>query len=184
MGRDMLTNSRTHSSIGITKYKKREPRVKVRTDITKTLPPGFTLGDSHLFKVTTGSFGLTVGSMKIEKIDKPGTKLNTDEQDGGLCTNESYCFKGGRTGVDFELGVNTGFNTIVTEFITFRSNNKIVLDMVYASFISPGLLQAKAGYLSRSELLKDKRAPGRKINRREFCSGCGLVKSADIGRSK
>ena len=26
-----------------------------------------------------GSFGITVGSMKIEKIDKPGTKLNTDE---------------------------------------------------------------------------------------------------------
>ena len=71
MGRNMLTNSRTHSSIGITKYKEREPRVKVSANIAETLPPGVTLGNRHLFKVTTGSCGLTVGSMKIEKVDKP-----------------------------------------------------------------------------------------------------------------
>ena len=114
----MLTNSRPHSRIGITEYKKREPGIKVRTNITETFPPGFALGNSHLFEVPTGGFGITVGSMKIEKIDKPGTKLNTDEQDGGLCTNENHCFHGGRAGVDFELGVYTSFNTIVTEFIT------------------------------------------------------------------
>ena len=160
----MLTNSRPHSRIGITEYKKREPGIKVRTNITETFPPGFTLGDSHLFEVPTGGFGITVGSMKIEKIDKPGTKLNTDEQDGGLCTNESHCFHRGRAGVDFELGVNTSFDSIVTELITLRSNYKIVPDMVYASFVSTRFLQAKAGDLSRSKLLKDKRATSRKVN--------------------
>ena len=75
----MLTNSRSRGCIGVTENKKREPRIKVRTYITETFPPGFALDNSHLFEVPTGGFGITVGSMKIEKIDKPGTKLNTDE---------------------------------------------------------------------------------------------------------
>ena len=69
MGRNMLTNNRTHGCIGITKYKERELRVKVSTDITKMFPPGFTLGNRHLLEVSTGGLGLTVGSMKIKKID-------------------------------------------------------------------------------------------------------------------
>ena len=53
---------------------------------------------------------------------------------------------------------------MVTELITLRSNYKIVPDMVYASFVSTRFLQAKAGDLSRSKLLKDKRATSRKVN--------------------
>ena len=75
----MLTNSRSHGCVGVTENKKGEPGIKVRTNIAETFPPGFALGNSHLFEVPTGGFGITVGSMKIEKIDKPGTKLNTDE---------------------------------------------------------------------------------------------------------
>ena len=79
MGRNMLTDSRSHGCIGVTENKEREPRIKVRTNVTEAFPPGFALGNSHLFVVPTGSFGLAVGGMKIEEIDKPGTKLNTDE---------------------------------------------------------------------------------------------------------
>ena len=75
----MLTDSRSHGCIGVTENKEREPRIKVRTNVTETFPPGFALGNCHLFVVTTGSFGLAVGGMKIEEIDKPGAKLNTDE---------------------------------------------------------------------------------------------------------
>ena len=75
----MLTNSRSHGRVGVTENKKGEPGIKVRTYITETFPPGFALGNSHLFVVPTGSFSLAVGGMKIEEIDKPGTKLNTDE---------------------------------------------------------------------------------------------------------
>ena len=71
MGRNMLTNNRTHACIGITKYKERELPVKDSTYITKMLPPSFTLGNRHLFEVSTGGLGLTMGSMKIKKIDAP-----------------------------------------------------------------------------------------------------------------
>ena len=102
------------------------------------------MGGCHFLVVTTRSLGFTVGSVKIEKIHKPGTKLNTNKKDGWLGTNESDGIHGGRTIIDFELGVNASFNSIITELITFRSNNKIVFNMVNASFVSTGFLKAKA----------------------------------------
>ena len=102
------------------------------------------MGNCHFLVVTTGSLGFTMGSVKIEKIHKPGTELNTDEKNGWLSTNESDSLKGGRAIVDFELGINASFHSIVTELITFGSNNKIVFNMINASFVSTGFLEAKA----------------------------------------
>ena len=96
-------------------------------------------------------------------------------------TYESDGIHGGRTIVDFELGVNTGFNTIVTELITFRSNNKVLSDMIYAGFVSTRFLKAKAGDLSSPELFKNKRATSRKVDRRKLGFLCRLIKSANIG---
>ena len=118
MGRNMLADSRSHGCVGIPEHKKMELRIKVGTDDTETLPPGSTLGGCHFLVVTRRSLGFTVGSMKVETIHKPRPELNTNEKDGWLGTNESDGIHGGRTIVDFELGVNTGFNAIVTELIT------------------------------------------------------------------
>ena len=65
----MLTNNRTHGSVGVTEHKQREPRVKIRTDVTEMFPPSFTLGNGHLFGVTTGSLSLTLRGMEIEVVD-------------------------------------------------------------------------------------------------------------------
>ena len=95
-------------------------------------PPGFTLGKGHLLGVTTRCLGLTLRGMKIEVVHQPGAELDTDEKDGGLCTYKSDSLHGGRACIDFELGVNTSFNTIIAELITLRRNNKVVFNMVYA----------------------------------------------------
>ena len=68
---DLLTDNRPHGCIGVTKHKERESGVKIRTDVTKMLPPSFTLGNGHLFGVSSRSLGLTLRSMKIKKVDKP-----------------------------------------------------------------------------------------------------------------
>ena len=67
------------------------------------------MGNCHFLVVTTRSLGFTMASVKIKKIHKPGTKLNTNEEDGWLGTNESGGLHGGRAVVDFELGVNASF---------------------------------------------------------------------------
>ena len=69
MGGYLLTNNRTHGRVGVTKQKQRESRVKIRTDVTEMFPPSFTLGNGHLFGVTSGSLGLTLRGMKIEVVN-------------------------------------------------------------------------------------------------------------------
>ena len=64
----MLTN-RTHGRVGVTEHKQKEPGVKVRTDVAEMFPPSFTLGNGHLFGVTTRSLSLTLRGMKIAVVN-------------------------------------------------------------------------------------------------------------------
>ena len=41
--------------------------------------------------------------MKIERIDQPGTELNTDEENGGLGTDKNDSLHSGRTSIDLNL---------------------------------------------------------------------------------
>ena len=81
--------------------------------------------------------------------------MNTNEKNDGLSTYKSYDLSGGRTYINFELGVNTRLDTIVAKLITLRRYNKVVFNMVNACGGCTSFLQAEARNLGNSELLKN-----------------------------
>ena len=76
--------------------------------------------------------------------------MDTNEQDGRFGANEGDTLHLGRTGIDFELNINTCLDTVVTKLITMYGNNKIVSNMMNAGAGCTGLLEPKTKKIGSS----------------------------------